>query len=79
MSNKFWFIWVFCLVLLAVIFSFTAIKQSENREKFMVACLADKKQYECDILWPQTDKANDLRDLAIGMAIGAAIGATFKK
>lgn len=53
----------------------TAQKQAEDRARFMGGCLQDKKQYECDVLWNQTAESKQNRDLAIGIAAGAAIGA----
>lgn len=63
----------FAFVVFAVIA--TASKQAEDRKRFMGDCLQDKKQYECDVLWSQTDESKQSRDLAIGIAAGAAIGA----
>ena len=61
----------------AVIFVVVAIaqKQAEDRARFMRGCLQDKKQYECDVLWNQAAESKQNRDLAIGIAAGAAIGA----
>ena len=63
----------FALVVLAIVA--TSNKQAEDRVRFMDGCLQDKKQYECDVLWSQTNESKQTRDLAIGIAAGAAIGA----
>ena len=64
-----------CIVLLFFIVGATAKNQEEDKLKFMNSCLQDKKQYECNVLWAQTDESKQMRDLAIGVAAGAAIGA----
>lgn len=60
-----------------IVFAVFAVanKQAEDRNKFMSGCLQDKRQYECDVLWSQTDESKQTRDLAVGIAAGAAIGA----
>ena len=63
----------FALVVLLVIS--VSVKQDNDHKKFMGECLQYKKQYECDVLWSQTDASKQTRDLAIGIAAGAAIGA----
>lgn len=67
-------VWVLCgvFVLLAVVS--TANKQKEDHKQFMAGCLQEKKQFECDVLWNQTAESKQNRDLAIGIAAGAAIG-----
>lgn len=52
----------------------TSAKQKADHHKFMAACLQDKKQYECDVLWAQTDESKQNRDLAIAIGAGLAIG-----
>lgn len=64
-----------CIALIIFIIFATASKQEDDRKKFMAGCLQDKKQYECDVLWNQTAESKQNRDLAIGLAAGAAIGA----
>ena len=75
-----WIDWTAVLLLLGGVFLIfavvsTAQKQAEDRARFMGDCLQDKKQYECDVLWNQTAESKQTRDLAIGIAAGAAIGA----
>lgn len=79
-SQKGWFDWavvgiVVCIGLILFAIVSTGMKQSEDHKKFMAGCLQDKKQYECDVLWNQTAESKQNRDLAIGLAAGAAIGA----
>ena len=66
---------VLCAALIVLVFVATNQKQQNDMENFMNGCLQDKKQYECDVLWSQTDASKQMRDLAIGAAAGAAIGA----
>lgn len=75
-----WFDWTAVLMVLSGAFLIFAVaatvhKQENDRKKFMADCLQEKKQYECDVLWAQTDESKQNRDLAIGIAAGAAIGA----
>ncbi len=72
-----WLVIVTVLLLGFIVFVViaTASKQAEDRKRFMGSCLQEKKQYECDVLWSQTDESKQTRDLAIGIAAGAAIGA----
>lgn len=65
---------VLCVVLVIASIAATAAKQEADREKFMGACLQDKKQYECDVLWAQTGESKQTRDLAIAIGAGLAIG-----
>jgi len=64
-----------CIVFVIWAVFATVKKQKEDQVIFMNGCLQDKKQYECDVLWSQTDASKQTRDLAIGIAAGAAIGA----
>lgn len=66
---------VLFVALIVLVVVATAAKQEGDKERFMAGCLQDKKQYECDVLWAQTDDSKQMRDLAIGIAAGAAIGA----
>ena len=66
---------VLCAALIVLAFVATNQKQQNDMANFMNGCLQDKKQYECDVLWSQTDASKQMRDLAIGAAAGAAIGA----
>ena len=66
---------ILCVAFLIFAVASTAQKQENDRNKFMADCLQDKKQYECDVLWAQTDESKQNRDLSIGIAAGAAIGA----
>lgn len=63
-----------CLAFIVFAVYSTAQKQAQDHKRFMAECLQDKKQYECDILWNQTAESKQNRDLAIGIAAGAAIG-----
>ena len=65
----------FCFAFVVFAIVATANKQAKDRVRFMDGCLQDNKQYECDVLWSQTDESKQNRDLAIGFAAGAAIGA----
>lgn len=64
-----------CLVGIGFSLNRTAEKQNAAMAVFMNDCLTDHKQYECDVLWSQTDASKQVRDAAIGVAAGAAIGA----
>lgn len=73
-----WIIVVLIVVLLALVFTgflHIANKQEYEKKAFMAECLKENKQYQCDVLWSQTDASKQLRDAAIGFAAGAAIGA----
>lgn len=69
--------WVLVVLILLMVALFVNIANKQEKEKkvFMVECLQDHKQYECDVLWSQTDASKQVRDAAIGAAAGAAIGA----
>lgn len=66
---------VFCLAFVVAGIYSVEKKQKNDRAVFMSSCLQEKKQFECDVLWAQTDESKQVRDLAIGLAAGAAIGA----
>ena len=59
---------IVCIVLVAN-------KQDSEQTSFMADCMKDHKKYECDVLWSQTDASKQVRDMAIGIGVGAAIGA----
>ncbi len=69
--------WIIVILLVLVFAGFLQIanKQENEKEVFMSECLKDNKQYQCDVLWSQTDASKQVRDAAIGFAAGAAIGA----
>lgn len=73
-----YFGWVLFAGLLLVIFLFGVIakKQEQEKQTFFAECMQDKKKYECEVLWSQTDASKQVRDAAIGAAAGAAIGAS---
>ncbi len=58
---------IVCLVLVST-------KQESDKKAFMDECMADHKKYECDVLWSQTDLSKQLRDAAVSIGAGAAIG-----
>lgn len=60
--------------LLVFLFVHAAEKEAQDRAAFMSACEEDKKGYECQVLWAQTDESKRTRDMAISTAAGAAIG-----
>lgn len=66
------------LFILLVLFLFGQLAKKQGQEKtvFMAECLQENKQYQCDVLWSQTDASKQVRDAAIGFAAGAAIGAS---
>ena len=66
---------VLCCSLFVWIVASVATRQEADKKSFMADCLQDKKQYECNVLWAQTDESKQIRDMAIGIAAGAAIGA----
>lgn len=69
--------WILVALIALVFFGFVHIanKQKKEKQAFMAECLQDNKQYQCDVLWSQTDASKQVRDAAIGFAAGAAIGA----
>jgi hypothetical protein len=64
-----------CIVYIVFLFGSIAKKQEADKTIFMNGCLVEKKQYECDVLWSQTDASKQMRDAQIGLAVGMAIGA----
>lgn len=41
------------VILIVALISWYAWAKSAEKAAFMAACLADHKQYECDVLWGQ--------------------------
>lgn len=69
-----WVTAIVCVLLLMATAYATQSKQNEDRAAFMAGCLQDKKQFECDILWAQTDESKQVRNMTAAMAAGLAIG-----
>lgn len=73
-----WIVAAVFMLLVGVLFAGIHSKEQEleqKRAQFMVQCMQDHKQYECDVLWGRTADAHAVEDLTNSTAIGLAAGA----